>query len=183
MHKFSNHTTILEGREPVGFRSKTNTYEIITRTTPPSSNDRIWCIFRQLRSFKDFVNSRISEMPGAPGKTPGESFRSVFSEGPSHFGSSRKFGNSRDGHSRMGVYNEIPSHSILRLITFLVAPTKQQGFQRMSCYEHVYHNVSRNLPCPFPMWATNTCQPWFSVSCLSQGDQRIVNSGFQPEFD
>ena len=43
-------------------------------------------------------------MPGAPGKTPGESFRSVFSEGPSHFGSSRKFGNSRDGHSRMGVY-------------------------------------------------------------------------------
>ena len=85
-------------------RSVKGNFSIAETSTPPSSNDRIWCIFRQLRSFKDFVNSRISEMPGAPGKTPGESFRSVFSEGPSHFGSSRKFGNSRDGHSRMGVY-------------------------------------------------------------------------------
>ena len=43
-------------------------------------------------------------MPGAPGKMPGNFFRSVFSDSASPFGNSRMFRLSRVRLTRMGVY-------------------------------------------------------------------------------
>ena len=46
-------------------------------------------------NLKDFGLSKESEMPDAPGKTPGKIFRSDFSEGDSASGDSRNYGKSR----------------------------------------------------------------------------------------
>ena len=48
--------------------------------------------------------SKISEMPGASGQTPGNTYGSDFREGSSPSGDLRKFGNLRIVLSRMGVY-------------------------------------------------------------------------------
>ena len=44
-------------------------------------------------------------MPGAPGKMPGNFFRSVFSDSASPFGNSRMFRLSRVRLTRRGVYS------------------------------------------------------------------------------
>ena len=80
------------------------------KSTPPSALDGSSCLVRQLRSVEDFGLSRISEMPGAPGKMPGNFFRSVFSDSASPFGNSRMFRLSRVRLTRMGVYMKVPCH-------------------------------------------------------------------------
>ena len=75
--------------------------------TPPSSTKRIWCFFPPRSVCEDFGLPRISQTPGAPGRTISKIFRSVFSKGLSHSGLWKKFDHTRNGLSRMVVYKQM----------------------------------------------------------------------------